>query len=235
MDRAADRVYEALRAGILDGSRRGGSRLTETGLAEELNASRTPVREALRRLAAEGLVDTAPHKGARVTDWTPHDLEELYDLRSELEAHAAERAATRVGEEDLVRLAGLADQLEQQARRAQPDLEAVARINADFHDCIQAAASSRRLAAVLRSVVRVPLVLSTYHRYSPEDLRRSCAHHRELVQAFRAKDGRWARAVMTAHIAAAKDVLMRTREHPAGQPAEHPPTHFVPDSIPEPR
>ncbi|WP_436775861.1 GntR family transcriptional regulator, partial [Yinghuangia sp. YIM S09857] len=214
MPRAADRVYEALRTGILDGSRHGGSRLAEADLAEEFGASRTPVREALRRLAAEGMVDTAPHKGARVTRWTTRDLEELYDLRRELESFAAERAATRATAADLARMADLAHLMETATRRRHPDLDAIARHNDRFHECIRTAATGPRLAALFGSVVRVPLVLSTYHRYDADGLARSAAHHRELVEAFRARDGAWARAVMTAHIAAAKDVLIRgaTRE-----------------------
>ncbi|OPC79643.1 hypothetical protein B4N89_00600 [Embleya scabrispora] len=209
MARTADRAYEALRTAILDGTRRGGTRLAEAEIAEELGASRTPIREALRRLAAEGLVETAPHKGARVASWTPEDLEQIYELRRELEAFTAERAATRMGHTDLCAMAELATRMEEAVRRRRPDLEHVARLNAEFHGRVRGAATGPRLAALFASVVHTPLVMSTYHRYGPADLVRSAAHHRELVDALRARDGPWARAVMSSHVAAAKAALLR--------------------------
>ncbi len=89
MVRAVDRVYTRLRADILDGVHPPGARLGEAELAERTGSSRTPVREALRRLEVEGLVEVLPHRGARVPDWTPEDLEEIYDLRMLLEGAAA--------------------------------------------------------------------------------------------------------------------------------------------------
>ncbi|MEU8798355.1 GntR family transcriptional regulator [Spirillospora sp. NPDC048819] len=210
MVRAVDRVHTRLRADILDGVHPPGARLGEAELADATGSSRTPVREALRKLEAEGLVEILPHRGARVPDWTPDDLEEIYDLRMLLEGAAARRAATRIEPGDADRMAELCDLIERAAEPgAGQDLDRVAELNAEFHGIVRAAAASGRLVSMLGAVTQLPLVMRTFHRYSPDDLIRSFAHHRELVAALRAGDGTWAESVTRAHVLAAKAVLLR--------------------------
>lgn len=215
MVRAVDRVYTRLRADILDGVHPPGARLGEAELAEATGSSRTPVREALRRLEVEGLVEVLPHRGARVPDWTAEDLEEIYDLRMLLESAAARRAATRATAADLDRMDELCRLMEAAVEPgAGQDLDRVAELNAEFHDIVRAAAASGRLVSMLNAVVQLPLVMRTFHRYSPADLARSSAHHRELAAALRARDGTWAESVMRAHVLAAKAVLLRAARTP---------------------
>ena len=210
MARAADRAYQELRAAILCGQHAPGQRLGETELAEAMSISRTPIRDALRRLEVEGLVEVLPHRGARVTEWNRTDLEEIYDLRMMLEAFAAHRAASRVQVKDLDRMEELCALMEAVARPGRrQNLDRLAELNDEFHGMVRAAAASTRLVTMLRAVVQLPLVLRTFHRYSPADLARSCAHHRELLDALRAGDGAWARSVMRSHVLAAKTVLLR--------------------------
>src|SRR5437867_6791605 len=90
---------ELIRQAILDGRLEPGSRLKEEELARELGISRTPVREALLMLQAEGLVDAVPNRGAMVRVHTPEDLDDLYQLRALLEGYAARRAALRISDE----------------------------------------------------------------------------------------------------------------------------------------
>ncbi len=210
MARAVDHAYSLIREGILAGRHEPGERLGEAELAERTETSRTPVREALRQLEMEGLVEVLPHRGARVAEWTAADLEEIYDLRAMLEAFAADRAASRIEPEDIDRMAELCEFMEQAARAgAAQDLDRVAELNAEFHGVVRAAAASTRLVTMLNAVVQLPLVVRTFHRYSPADLERSCAHHRDLVAALRAGDGLWAQSVMRSHVLAAKAVLLR--------------------------
>lgn len=215
MARAADRAYESLRDGILGGAYLPGTRLGEADLADVTGTSRTPVREALRRLEVEGLVEVLPHRGARVSEWSREDLEEIYELRTMLEAFAAHRAATRISAAQLQYASELCDRMELLVRNDQ-DLERMAEINDEFHGTIREAAQSTRLVTMLNAVVQLPLVLGTFQRYSQADLRRSAAHHRELVDALRAGDETWASAVMRSHVAAAKSVLLRTEPHEQG-------------------
>lgn len=209
---AAERAYAAIRGGILDGTLELGARLPEEDLAARAGVSRTPVREALRKLAAEGFVTFAPNRGAQVATWSDDDLEEIFGLRALLESHAAAQAATRIAAGDLAALDTLADRMEHAAAQATPGaLDRVAELNNRFHRTILDAAGSRRLHALLDTVIVLPLVHRTFHRYTTAALRRSMNHHRELLAAFAAGDGEWAATVMRTHVLAARAVLLGGR------------------------
>lgn len=213
MAQAAERAHLRLRAAILKGEYRSGERLGEVELAESLHVSRTPVREALHRLAAEGLVEIEPNRGARVAHWRREDLEEIYELRALLEGSAARRAAERADAEVLAALGGLCDAMDMAARPGRHrDLDRVAALNAEFHGLVMATSGSPRLAAMLGQVVHVPLVARTYHRYDEAALARSMGHHRELAAAMRSHDGPWAESVMRSHVHAARCVLSAALE-----------------------
>ncbi|WP_433145864.1 GntR family transcriptional regulator [Actinomadura nitritigenes] len=202
MARATDTAYDAVRRMILSGEAAAGSRLGEAELAETLGLSRTPVREALQRLGADGLVEVLPHRGARVVQWTRRDLEEIFELRSLLEPYAAARAARLApGEDVLADLLGQCDAME--AAVAAGDLPRVARLNSLFHAAVIDASRNRRLPAMLTSVMHAPLIVGTFRRYDAGEMARSMNHHRELVAAMAAGDPDWAESVMRAHIRAA--------------------------------
>ncbi|MCJ0891514.1 GntR family transcriptional regulator [Rhodococcus sp. ARC_M5] len=209
MVRAVDRVYSHIRDGIIAGTYAPGARLGEVDIAELAETSRTPVREALRQLEMEGLVEVVPHRGARVYTWTADDLEEIYDLRMTLEAMAAARAARRIGDKDIDRLSELCDLMESAAANGQ-QLDLMAQLNDEFHAIVRTAAASTRLLTMLGAVIQFPLVMRTFHRYAPADVARSHAHHRDLVAALTSGDEIWADSVMRAHVRAAKHVLLQS-------------------------
>ncbi|WP_030175464.1 GntR family transcriptional regulator [Spirillospora albida] len=199
MPRAADTAYATLRQMILSGEAAAGSRLGEAELAETLGLSRTPVREALQRLGADGLVEVLPHRGARVVRWSRADLEEIFELRALLEPYAAERAARRRPDAAvLAELTALCDAMERSGDPAE-----IARLNSAFHGAVIDASGNRRLPALLTSVMHAPLIVGTFRRYDAGALARSMNHHRELVAALTAGDPDWAGSVMRAHIRAA--------------------------------
>ena len=207
MPRAADVAYEALRQMILAGQARAGSKLGEAEMAEVLGLSRTPVREALQRLDADGLVELLPHRGARVVSWTPADLEEIFELRGQLEPYGAARAARRgLSLHLLDELDGLCAQMEKCA--ADHDFPRLAELNSRLHGAVIAGSGNGRLADLVKTVIHVPIVTGTFARYDAIALQRSMGHHRELVAALRARDPAWAQAVMTSHIRAAADFLI---------------------------
>jgi DNA-binding GntR family transcriptional regulator len=201
---AVEKAYRAIRAGIADGTYPSNAHITAGELALKLGVSRTPVREALRRLHAEGLVNFVANHGAYVTSWTRTDIDEVFELRSTLESYAAERAARRLSPEQLAELNQLARRMEQlSTRKPEGYLDRIAEANSRFHRVIVEAAANRRLAAMVAGVVEMPLVVRTFSVYTETDLQRSMAHHRELLDAFAARDGRWAASVMCSHIQAA--------------------------------
>lgn len=200
--RPADRVYTAIRQQILTGERDGGEWLRETDLSTALGVSRTPVREALRRLAAEGLVSHERNRGVRVQNWSAPDLEEIFSLRSVLEPWGTALAAER-GVADTAALAELAERMDRAAHAVVPEVELITRLNNRFHHLILEASGNTRLVTLVASIVDVPLVTRTFSRYRMPSLRRSMAHHHEIVSALQAGDAIWAESVMRSHIHAA--------------------------------
>lgn len=200
MSRAADKAYEAIRAHVISGASAPGAQLTEEQLAEISGVSRTPVREAVRRLEAELLLVRSESKRIFVADWSRDDIEEMFTLREMLEGHAAERAAKRVTPEQVAGLEQANAQLHDAVSGAAPDIEKFLDANRDFHAIITQAASSPRLGQVLSMLVEAPVVLRTARSYSIEDLRQSARDHDELIAAFKAGDASWARAVMASHL-----------------------------------
>lgn len=223
-ERAADRAYRMIRADILSGGLSGGTRLGEKYLAEHYGFSRTPVREALRRLQAEGLIEAAPHRGARVVDWKSLDIAAIYDLRAVVEGFIVRRAALLITEAEIDRLAGLCDRMEEAARSmrlgAEQLIDQTTEFNYEFHGAIARSAGGEIIAAMRNGVVLSPLVLRTVYDYTPEDQARSNHHHRELLAAFRARSADWAESVMLAHVYSAKSRLLSSRERAADTPAE---------------
>jgi DNA-binding GntR family transcriptional regulator len=205
--RSAEDAYRAIRDQILRGERAGGEWLREGDLAASLGVSRTPVREALRRLDAEGLVRHERNRGVQVASWSIHDLDEIFGLRSVLEPWGSALAATS-GLADLDQLGELADAMDAAARGRRPDLDEITRLNNQFHRAILTASGHGRLTQLVSSVVEVPLVWRTFSHYSPEAMRRSLAHHHEIVDALAAQDAAWAESVMRSHVRAARAALL---------------------------
>lgn len=206
MAQLAHQAYEQLRERILTGALLDGERVGEEEFAEEFGISRTPVREALRRLASEGLVELLPNRGARVPRWDEADVEDIFELRALLESHAARRAARKIDRAGLDVLRSLCDEMEQVHRDLGDvqDLTRLASINRAWHSGVVEAAQSPRLSALVSSLVHVPIIMQTYKNYSAEALNRSLRHHREVVAALSVQDGEWAHSVMRAHILAAR-------------------------------
>ena len=205
---SAERALATLRDLIMGGELAPGARLGEVEIADRLGVSRTPVREALSRLAAEGLVEIAPNRGARVVTWTVAELEGVFDLPESLlrpSPTATDDLARRMHE---VGTPGPGQ-----------DLDALVPLNRAFHDRLVALAAHPTLATALAAAIHPPIVRRNFLTYDEASLRRSLAHHSEIVAALRAGDPEWARAVMTSHIANARAVMVRAARLQTADPA----------------
>jgi len=208
--RAVDKAYAAVRSGIIAGRFPLGTRITEHEVVAAAGVSRTPAREALRRLHAEGLVDLTPNQGAVVIDWSPADTDEIFDLRAVLEAYGAARAATHATSAQVASLAALAARQHLEAtERREGHLERIRSLNSSFHLELQQASASPRLSRILVALLDASLIMKTFNHYTSDDLQRSAAHHLELVQALEQRDSEWAASVMRSHVLAAKRSLRR--------------------------
>jgi DNA-binding GntR family transcriptional regulator len=217
---ASDSAVEGVRGLILRGEYAPGSRLGEVELADALGVSRTPVREALRQLAAEGLVELVPNKGARVVAWTAEELEQVFELRAQVEGFAAHQAALRATDDDIARLAELAEAHARATAARDRDLEQVYELNGAFHGLIAATAGGASLQGVLGGLVHTVVLHRTLHTFDDAAMERSSRHHLEIVAAVRARDGLWAESVMRAHLLAARAELLGRRMVPP--PSEEP-------------
>jgi DNA-binding GntR family transcriptional regulator len=205
-------AYGQLRTMIVEGRYRPGERLVEQRVASELGQSRTPVREALRRLEAEGLVVSERHRGATVRALSPTEVLDLYGLRIRLESYAAELATQRRTDDELAALTAAADRFG--AVRAEIDVTTLAgarRLNAAnrmVHDGILAAARHDRLAAMLARTVDIPLVFRAFRLFGPAEVERSDLFHHLIVEAIGQRDAGRAGALMSEHIAQGRDAVL---------------------------
>jgi len=201
------RATSALREMIVNNRLPAGSSYLETELAEMLGMSRTPVREAAVVLESLGLVEVRPRRGIRILPLSSHDMEEIYEVLTELEGLAAEQAARR----------GLTDDEEAAVRKALDDMdkalasddrEAWADADSRFHDLLVSMSGNRRLRAIVASYndqVQRARLLTVRLRPAPVQSNRD---HRDLFDAILAGDGRRARKLHTSHRSAAKKVII---------------------------
>jgi DNA-binding GntR family transcriptional regulator len=211
---ASAAATELIRQAILDGRYEPGSRLKEEELAGELGISRTPVREALLMLQAEGLVVTTPNRGAVVRAHDVEDIHDLYQLRALLEGYAARLAAAKVTDDAIHLLRESCDRFDAVADR---DVRELVKENLWFHNAIHAAAGSDRLGWMLQRVIELPLVYKSYIWYSPDQKRISAHYHRQITNALSVGDAERAELVMREHVFEARDLLVsRLRDQENG-------------------
>lgn len=200
---SAETAYNKILDLLLHGEAPAGGRLPENQLADLTGVSRTPVRQALNRLAAEGVVRLSRNRGAQVVNLTDDDARGLLDLRARFEPYATHLAVDHMTEEHLGRLAHLADQMERLIRSGEFNPVTLSRLNNEFHGTFIENCGNRYLGMALQSVMMPAMVARTFDRYTPESLERSMAHHAELIDAARVGDAEWAESVMRTHILAA--------------------------------
>lgn len=204
-------IYGVIRERIIDGTYPPGQRLTEQSFADEFSTSRTPVREAMRMLAAEGYVDFKPNSGTVVRTWTLQEILEIFRLRASLEADICGYAALHIATEQIAELEDLQEQIELNGLDSgQENATRVGRLNRRFHDIIAMASGQQRTVAVLAKAIEVPIVHRTFRSYDAKQMQRSFYQHRELIDAFIARDRDWAVSVMRSHIHAAKNTILQS-------------------------
>ena len=198
-------TYERLCEEIRSGKLPPGSRLRETEIAERLAVSRTPVREAIRRLEADGLVDHLPRSGAVVRKLEYPELMELYEMRTVLEGTAARLAARAASPVELEELVAINDEMRAAAGRP----EVVIGLNRQFHKLLLDAARNRFLLRAMATVENTLLILGSSSMAKPDRAREAVDEHREVLDARRARDGAGAEAAMRRHMERAQFARLR--------------------------
>ena len=207
----ADQVYEVLRERIASGKIERGSRLHQEDLAKEFGVSRTPVREALRRLAAEGLVDLFANRGARVATATDEQLRSSYETRLVVEPGAARMAADRgLSEPMKLMRAAIADE-ERAGRSPGKHFKA----NRSFHLALVKATGNPQLVQFMEHVWIGRIGATLYEdRLDPPGLNADHDAHRSIAEAIEAGDGERAEDLTRGHLVRAVELLFEERERP---------------------
>jgi DNA-binding GntR family transcriptional regulator len=200
-------AYERLCNDIRNGTLQPGARLTETEIADRFQISRTPVREAIRRLEAEGLVDHQPRTGAVVRTLDYPEIMELYEMRTVLEGTAARLAARAASPMEIEELVSINDEMAEAVAGVAG--RALTRLNRQFHARLLDAARNRFLLRSMAAVENTLLILGPSAMEAPERVQQAVVEHQAVVDALAARDGASAEAAMRAHMEGAQLTRLR--------------------------
>ena len=203
-----DVVFNTLRKAILKGELKPGERLMEIALAERLGVSRTPVREAMRKLELEGLVVMIPRRGAQVANITEKDLNDVLEVRIALENLSIENACARMTEEQLAELKKAGRYFEETIKGG--NLVKLAEADVAFHEVIYKASDNRRLNQVLNNL------REQIYRYRVEYLKEEetrnvlVKEHEEIYEAIKNRDVKKAQEISFRHIENQREAIIRS-------------------------
>lgn len=190
----AERVRELILSGVL----KTGDRIVETEMCSSLGISRTPMREALRILSSEGLIEVVPNKGAYVAQPSMNEIREMFEVMSILEGACARVAAERMSNSDFRKIEDIHQLLEQHYEAK--DHERYLEVNHSYHVLVQEMAGNKVLDGVINGL-RQRILLYRYRQlYQPDRFTASIQEHRDLLEAFRNRDPATAEGVMKRHL-----------------------------------
>jgi DNA-binding GntR family transcriptional regulator len=227
IDRPAERAYQGIRRAILSGMLPGGAHLGEESLARMTGTSRTPVREALRRIVGEGLA----HEDGRsrfVAEFPFEEIAIVFDIRARLESYAARIAAERITAPELAELSHIIMAIDDIAvTHPGPDrTRRFAELNTGFHARIMAATNSPQLQTLSARATSIPLeMIKQLVSSQGVDILRSNQQHRDLLAALENRNPSAAEAIMSAHILSARPNISDTPVSHAHAPANRKGTH----------
>ncbi len=201
-----DQVASRLRTMLVEGRIAPGAKLNERELCLQLNVSRTPLREAIKLLAAEGLVDLLPNRGAVAVKLTEADVLNTFEVLAMLEGMSGELAAKRITDEELAEVRAL--HYEMMACFARRDLSGYYRINNNIHTAINAAARNPVLTATYRSINARVQSLRFRTNQNEAKWKLAVAEHEQMIEALAAHDADAMRRVLVAHVLRKRDTVL---------------------------
>lgn len=196
----AEDIYARIRALIAEGAYIGGDSIPESELATRLGVSRTPVREAMRRLQAEGVIRREAYRRAIVVDLDPNEVIHIFTARAALEPIAAGMAVPFADADFIDALRDLHARMDHAILQTDPDRRAYRDLNAQFHRVIWRQGGNAIFSDLVNMVARKPVVSPTFNNWTQAELIRSNRQHEDVVSAFDAQDKEWVEAAMRAHL-----------------------------------
>lgn len=211
-----DQAAQRLRQMLVEGQIAPGAKLNERELSERLKVSRTPLREAIKMLAAEGLVELLPHRGAVAVSLTEADVLNTFEVMAGLEGLSGELAAQRITPQELAEIQAM--HFEMLAAYTRRDLSTYYTLNARIHNAISAAAKNPVLATVYQQVNARLQALRFRSNQDGEKWNRAVKDHERMIEALATHDGAAMRDVLTAHLRNKRDVVLELlRQAQAGR------------------
>lgn len=199
-------VAQRLRQMLVEGQIAPGAKLNERELCEQLKVSRTPLREAIKTLAAEGLVDLLPNRGAYAVQLSEADILNTFEVMAGLEGLSGELAAQRITPEELTEIEAL--HYEMKAAYTRRDLSSYYRLNMAIHEAINAAARNPVLVATYRQVNARLQALRFRSNLDGEKWARALQEHERMITALQQRNGAALRAELVAHLGHKRDVVV---------------------------
>ena len=193
-----DVVFNTLRQSILTGELKPGERLMEIHLADKLGVSRTPIREAIRKLELEGLVTMIPRRGAEVAQITEKNLKDVLEVRRALDALAVELACDRIKEEQLRKLKDACDHFEEETKRG--NANQVAQADVALHDIILEAGGNDKLIQMISNLSQQMYRYRLEYVKDETHYEQLIREHRQIYEAIRDKDKEGGSQAMKVHI-----------------------------------
>ena len=203
-----DVVFHALRDAILTGKLTPGERLMENQLADKLGVSRTPVREALRMLSLENLVELVPRKGAQVLDMSEKDVVNILEVRGALEGLATSLACVKMTKEDLMQLRNLETEFERAIE--ENDLERIIELDEAFHDMILKSTENDKLTHIYQNLRTQLYRYRMAHLKADSSIPAIVAHHRGILRAIENHDVEEGATVAQGHIKYHTEFILRS-------------------------
>lgn len=194
-----DKVFEYIKNAILEGEFKAGERIVERELAERLNISRTPIREALFRLESVGLVKTLPRKGVVVNRMTTEDIIEIFTILSSLESLAVRLAAQKLDAEQEAKLDELIRRIDEAIEENEPNKD-YSGFHLEIREIIHEASKSPRLHEILRSQIEYIRAFAYLSQETPERRNKAFEEHREIAKAIRNGEVELAESLARIHI-----------------------------------
>jgi len=210
-------TFQTLKSLLVEGKIAPGSKLNERELAERLNVSRTPIREAIRRLAADGLVELIANRGAIAVQLSIDDVIHTFDVIAELEGYSGELAAQNISDSTLSELEAL--QYEMMASYARRDLSSYYKLNLRIHRLINQAANNPVLATLFSQVNSRIEALRFRSNQDGVKWEKAVEEHQEMLDALKARDSARMRKVMITHVTNKRDVVVQLLKSESGMQA----------------
>ncbi|MBA7580501.1 hypothetical protein ES708_22393 [subsurface metagenome] len=193
-----DLIFEKLQQAIFSKKFKSGERITEKEIAEELRVSRTPVREALYRLASTGLIKIIPHRGFLISRWSSKEIKDVIELRIALEVFAVKLAIQRILPNEIDELKTLIIKMEKAVKKE--DMMKASHLNSLFHDKIILASKNKELFEVMEPIKNKIHHFRIISIFTPNRLEGSLKEHKEILNALINKDDELAQKLMAQHI-----------------------------------